>query len=200
MLFITVTAAIALWPGFVSNSALALGCCSTVFSAVALVLSERSLAGLTEVGTMVDVTAGGSSWGDGETRRSCITIGRQVGMYLFFGFAGASLVFENFPFQLSATTTSMYQRGAPVPAHAGWLGVKLLVISLLGAARWAVVPFVVGSLLLEKNPVRTVLRASHVESLDHQVFCRHCRIPGFDHDSDSGDCVCVLRHAAYWRD
>lgn len=125
-----------------SNSALALGCCSTVFAAMALVLLEQSLPERTEARTTADSTPGRSEWEDDEMWRSCIKIGRETGLYLFLGFVGASLVFENFPFRLW-TKTGVYEQRAPVPASSGWVGIKLLVLGLLGGAKWIIVPFVV---------------------------------------------------------
>lgn len=82
-------------------------------------------------------------------RRSCIAVGREVGMYLFLGFAGASLAFENFPFQLWAKTGA-YEQRAPAPANTARTAMKLLVLALLGVSKWAVVPFVVSA-----SPART---------------------------------------------
>lgn len=142
MFLVTIAAAVALQPGFVSNSALALGCCSIVFAAMALVLLEQSLPERTQAVTMADSTLGRSKWGDFEMWRSCITVGRGAGLYLFLGFTGASLVFENFPFRLWVKT-GVYEQRAPVPASSDWVGVKLPVLGLLGAVKWALVPFVV---------------------------------------------------------
>lgn len=125
-----------------SSSALALGCCSAVFTAVALVLLERSLAEPAVAGALTDSIPGRAAWEEDETWRSWTVVGREVGTYLFFGFAGASLVFENFPFQLWAKT-GVYEQRAPAPANTVWVGMKLLVLALLGAAKWAVMPFVV---------------------------------------------------------
>lgn len=141
-MLVTVAAAIALQPAFVSNSTLALGCCSVVFSAVALVLLEQSLGELAEAGTMANVAPVRPGWDGDESWRNCATIGREVGMYLFLGFAGTSLVFESFPLKVWANM-GVYDQKTLVMAKAGWLSVKLMGIGLLGVAKWAVVPLVV---------------------------------------------------------
>lgn len=142
MLLVTVAASITLQPAFVSNSALALGFCSAVFSALALVLLEQSLLDLAEAGTMANVAPLRSDWEGEEAWRNCATIGREVGMYLFFGFAGASLVFESSPLRIWANM-GVYDQKALVLVKAGWFSVKLIGIGLLAAGKWAVVPFVV---------------------------------------------------------
>lgn len=109
---------------------------------MALVLLEQSLLERMQAVTMADSTLGRSEWGEFEMWRSCITVGRGAGLYLFLGFAGANLIFENFPFRLWVKT-GVYEQRAPVPANSDWVGVKLPVLGLLGAVKWALVPFVV---------------------------------------------------------
>lgn len=165
LFLVTIAAAVALRPGFVSSSALALGFCSTVFAAMALVLLEQSLPERTEAGTMADGTPKRLEWEDDEMRRICIRIGRGTGLYLFLGFAVASLVLENFPFRLW-TKTGLYEQRAPAPANSGWVGIKLLVLGLLGAAKWAIVPFVVSGSPEGTHLVRAKTKGREVRSAD----------------------------------
>lgn len=133
LILVTVASAISLHPAFVSNSTLALGCCSAVFWALALVLLEQRLADM-DTGIMSSVKPLGG-W------RNYVLIGKELGVYLFIGFAGASLVFESFPLRVLGYM-DVYEEKNLQFARAV-LAFKLIGIGFLGALKWAVVPLVV---------------------------------------------------------
>lgn len=132
MVLVMMASAITLQPAFVSNSVLALGVCSAVFSALALVLLERSLAELSETSGMPSSSSTGcfGSW------RNFALVGKDLGVYLSLGFLGASLTFERFPLRILDHMDVYFEKDITV------LALKLVVVSILGTAQWAITPFV----------------------------------------------------------
>lgn len=176
MVLVMMASAVALQPAFVSSSVLALGVCSAVFSALALVLLERSLVELSDVSGVPNSNSTGSfgPW------RNCALIGKDLGMYLSLGFLGASLTLERFPLRILGHMGVYFEEGVIL------LALKLVVISALGAAQWALTLFVVSTAILH-------LIWDEITNLSGDEILRcQCRVSRINYDAPDGNIFGIL--------
>ncbi|KAL7266151.1 hypothetical protein RUND412_011314 [Rhizina undulata] len=136
LLLTTVSAVVTVTPAFISNNALALGACATVFWALSYVFLEKciissSAAANTPVNNVGSVRAGDEYW------PGLVTLGRELGAYLVVGFALATVLFEG----LWLGNYARNDDKSTLAAISAMMFVMARVfgVAILGAVKWFII-------------------------------------------------------------